>query len=159
MANKLDAEARMTIKSLAEHDHTNRAIGRLLGYTRTRCAITDVARQPAPLTAVAGRSIWPRRMPRRLRTGWSRLMAVARSTCRRCTTGWFTSTTMRGACKTHLGIALGVKAIEHGFGVVFYRLDELLPVMRRDAELPPSLLRCGFASRLEPKRGIICNEN
>lgn len=46
-----------------------------------------------------------------------------------------------GVGKTHLGVALGVKAIEHGFGVVFYRLDELLPIMRRDAELSPSLLR------------------
>ncbi len=46
-----------------------------------------------------------------------------------------------GVGKTHLAVALGVKAIEHGFGVVFYRLDELLPLMRRDADLPPSLLR------------------
>jgi DNA replication protein DnaC len=46
-----------------------------------------------------------------------------------------------GVGKTHLGVALGVKAIEHGFGVMFHRLDELLPMMRRDAELPPSLLR------------------
>jgi len=45
-----------------------------------------------------------------------------------------------GVGKTHLGVALGVKAIEHGFGVVFYRLDELLPIMRQDAELSPSLL-------------------
>ena len=33
-----------------------------------------------------------------------------------------------GVGKTHLAAALGVKAIEHGFGVVFYRLDELLPL-------------------------------
>jgi DNA replication protein DnaC len=46
-----------------------------------------------------------------------------------------------GVGKTHLAVALGVKAIEHGFGVVFYRLDELLPLMRRDAELPPAQLR------------------
>lgn len=46
-----------------------------------------------------------------------------------------------GVGKTHLATALGVKAIEHGFGVVFYRLDELLPAMRRDAELPPAQLR------------------
>jgi DNA replication protein DnaC len=46
-----------------------------------------------------------------------------------------------GVGKTHLAIALGVKAIEHAFSVVFYRLDELLPLMRRDAELSPSLLR------------------
>jgi DNA replication protein DnaC len=46
-----------------------------------------------------------------------------------------------GVGKTHLAIALGVKAIEHGFSVVFYRLDELLPLMRRDAELSPALLR------------------
>lgn len=46
-----------------------------------------------------------------------------------------------GVGKSHLAVALGVKAIEHGFSVVFYRLDELLPLMRRDAELSPSLLR------------------
>lgn len=46
-----------------------------------------------------------------------------------------------GVGKTHLAVALGVKAIEHGFGVVFYRLDELLPMMRRDADLAPSQLR------------------
>lgn len=46
-----------------------------------------------------------------------------------------------GVGKSHLAVALGVKAIEHGFSVVFYRLDELLPLMRRDADLSPSLLR------------------
>jgi DNA replication protein DnaC len=46
-----------------------------------------------------------------------------------------------GVGKTHLGVALGVKAIEHGFGVVFYRLDELLALMRRDAELTAQYLR------------------
>jgi len=40
--------------------------------------------------------------------------------------------------KTHLAVALGVKAIEHGFGVVSYHLDELLPMMRRGAELAPA---------------------
>lgn len=38
-------------------------------------------------------------------------------------------------------MALGVKAIEHAFSVVFYRLDEMLRLMRRDGELSPSLLR------------------
>lgn len=46
-----------------------------------------------------------------------------------------------GVGKTHLACALGVKAIDHGFGVVFYRLDELLPMMRRDSELGPAALR------------------
>lgn len=46
-----------------------------------------------------------------------------------------------GVGKTHLAIALGVRAIENGFGVVFYRLEELLALMRRDAELTPSRLR------------------
>ena len=46
-----------------------------------------------------------------------------------------------GVGKTHLAIALGAKAIEHGFGVVFYRLDELLACMRRDADLNPQHLR------------------
>jgi len=46
-----------------------------------------------------------------------------------------------GVGKTHLPVALGVKAIECGFGVVFYRLEELLGALRRDAELAPARLR------------------
>jgi DNA replication protein DnaC len=46
-----------------------------------------------------------------------------------------------GVGKTHLCVALGVKAIEQGFSVAFYRLDELLHEMRKDAAEPPQRLR------------------
>jgi len=46
-----------------------------------------------------------------------------------------------GVGKSHLAAALGVKAIENGFGVMFYRLEELLSALRRDAELTPAKLR------------------
>jgi DNA replication protein DnaC len=46
-----------------------------------------------------------------------------------------------GVGKSHLAVALGVKAVECGFGVVFYRLEELLVALRRDAELTPARLR------------------
>jgi len=46
-----------------------------------------------------------------------------------------------GVGKTHLAVALGIQAVEHGFGVIFYRLEELLSAMRRDAELAASRLR------------------
>lgn len=46
-----------------------------------------------------------------------------------------------GVGKSHLAAALGIKAVEHGFGVVFMRLDELLALLRRDAELSPARLR------------------
>lgn len=46
-----------------------------------------------------------------------------------------------GVGKTHLAIALGVKAVENAFGVVFHRLEELIAMMRRDAELSPARLR------------------
>lgn len=46
-----------------------------------------------------------------------------------------------GVGKTHLAVALGVKAVECGFSVAFYRLDELLHAMRKDQELPPARLR------------------
>lgn len=46
-----------------------------------------------------------------------------------------------GVGKSHLAAALGVKAVECGFGVMFYRLDELLSVLRRDADLTPARLR------------------
>jgi DNA replication protein DnaC len=40
-----------------------------------------------------------------------------------------------------LAVALGVKAVENGFSVIFYRLEELLAALKRDAELPPARLR------------------
>jgi DNA replication protein DnaC len=46
-----------------------------------------------------------------------------------------------GVGKTHLAIALGMKAIENGFSVLFMRLEELLAAMRKDADLAPSRLR------------------
>jgi DNA replication protein DnaC len=46
-----------------------------------------------------------------------------------------------GVGKTHLVAALGVKAIEQGFSVAFYRLEELLHEMRKDAGVAPQALR------------------
>jgi DNA replication protein DnaC len=46
-----------------------------------------------------------------------------------------------GIGKTHLAVALGVKAVECGFSVAFHRLDDLLHVLRRDADVPPTRLR------------------
>ena len=46
-----------------------------------------------------------------------------------------------GVGKTHLAIALGVKAIASGFSVNFFRLDDLLAVMKRDADVPPRKLK------------------
>jgi DNA replication protein DnaC len=46
-----------------------------------------------------------------------------------------------GVGKTHLAIALGVKAVENGFSVAFFRLEELLLALKRDAHLPPARLR------------------
>lgn len=46
-----------------------------------------------------------------------------------------------GTGKTHIAVALGVKAIENGFSVAFYRLDDLLHAMKRDVELAPQSLR------------------
>ena len=46
-----------------------------------------------------------------------------------------------GVGKTHLAVALGVKAIEQGFSVAFYRLEDLLHEMRKDSSVSPSALR------------------
>src|SRR5204863_8863400 len=42
-----------------------------------------------------------------------------------------------GVGKTHLVVALGVRAIEQGFSVALYRLGELLHEMRKDAAVSP----------------------
>jgi DNA replication protein DnaC len=46
-----------------------------------------------------------------------------------------------GIGKTHLAVALGVKAVEHGFSVAFYRLDDLLHALKQHADVPPTRLR------------------
>jgi len=38
-------------------------------------------------------------------------------------------------------VALGVKAVENGFSVAFYRLEDLLHAMKKDAEVPPRRLK------------------
>jgi DNA replication protein DnaC len=43
--------------------------------------------------------------------------------------------------KTPLAVALGVKAVEWGFSVAFFRREERLHAMRRDAEVPPTRLK------------------
>jgi DNA replication protein DnaC len=46
-----------------------------------------------------------------------------------------------GVGKTHLAVALGVRAIENGFSVAFHRLEDLLAALKRDAEVHPARLR------------------
>jgi DNA replication protein DnaC len=46
-----------------------------------------------------------------------------------------------GVGKTHLVVALGARAIEQGFSVAFYRLEDLLHEMRKDATVSPQALR------------------
>jgi len=46
-----------------------------------------------------------------------------------------------GIGKTHLAVALGVKAVENGFSVAFYRLEDLLHAMKQDADTPPRRLK------------------
>ena len=46
-----------------------------------------------------------------------------------------------GVGKTHLAVALGVRAVENGFSVAFHRLEDLLAALKRDAEVNPQRLR------------------
>jgi DNA replication protein DnaC len=46
-----------------------------------------------------------------------------------------------GVGKTHLAVGLGIKAVEQGFSVQYFRFDELLTELRRDAVLAPAQLR------------------
>jgi DNA replication protein DnaC len=46
-----------------------------------------------------------------------------------------------GVGKTHLAVALGVKAIETGFSVCFYRLDDLLHTMKKQGDVPAERLK------------------
>jgi DNA replication protein DnaC len=46
-----------------------------------------------------------------------------------------------GVGKTHLAIALGVKAVEAGFSVMYLRVEDLLHQLRSDAQTPPDQLK------------------
>lgn len=46
-----------------------------------------------------------------------------------------------GVGKTHLSIALGTRAVELGFSVLYYRFNELMTALKADASLPPSRLK------------------
>jgi DNA replication protein DnaC len=46
-----------------------------------------------------------------------------------------------GVGKSHLGTALGVKAIKNGFSVAHFVLDDLMHVLKADAATPPARLR------------------
>lgn len=46
-----------------------------------------------------------------------------------------------GVGKTHLAVGLGVKAVENGFSVAFFQLEDLLHVMKQTAALSPKTLR------------------
>lgn len=46
-----------------------------------------------------------------------------------------------GVGKTHLAISLGVRAVENGFSVAYFRLEDLLHAMKKDANVPPVRLR------------------
>lgn len=46
-----------------------------------------------------------------------------------------------GVGKTHLAIGLGIKALDNGFRVAFYRLSDLLWLMKKDKDTPPQALK------------------
>lgn len=46
-----------------------------------------------------------------------------------------------GVGKTHIAVGLGVRAIEQGFSVQYFRFDELMSALKADAELPPVRLK------------------
>ncbi|GJE04692.1 IS21-like element helper ATPase IstB [Methylobacterium isbiliense] len=46
-----------------------------------------------------------------------------------------------GVGKTHLCVALGVRAVQLGFSVLYYRFDELMTALKADAATPPVRVR------------------
>lgn len=46
-----------------------------------------------------------------------------------------------GVGKSHLAVALGVKAIKNGFSVTHFVLDDLMHALRADAAIPPARLK------------------
>ena len=135
---KLSREARMSIKVLTEKGVSNREVARLLGVSEG-CVCYHRRRQTAG--AMDGRS-------RQVRKAAAFQPAIERAQIKTLATcAWLRAREslliqgQPGVGKTHLAIALGVKAVENGFSVLFQRLEELIAALKRDADLPPTKLR------------------
>ena len=46
-----------------------------------------------------------------------------------------------GVGKTHICVGLGIRAVEQGFSVQYFRFDELMTALKIDAGLPPARLK------------------
>jgi DNA replication protein DnaC len=46
-----------------------------------------------------------------------------------------------GVGKTHLCVGLGIRAVEQGFSVQYFRFDELMTALKSDAGMPPTRLK------------------
>jgi DNA replication protein DnaC len=46
-----------------------------------------------------------------------------------------------GVGKTHLARGLGIRAVQQGFSVGFYRIEDLMHAMKKDADVPPRRLK------------------
>jgi hypothetical protein len=46
-----------------------------------------------------------------------------------------------GVGKTHLARGLGIRAVQQGFSIGFYRIEDLMHAMKKDAEIPPRRLK------------------
>src|SRR4051812_37918981 len=46
-----------------------------------------------------------------------------------------------GTGKSHLCVGLGIRAVEQGFSVQYFRFDELMTALKIDAGLPPVRLK------------------
>jgi IstB-like ATP binding protein len=62
-----------------------------------------------------------------------------------------------GVGKTHLCVGLGIRAVEQGFSVQYFRFDELMTALKIDASLPPARLKrrkymSSHPSRITPSR-------
>src|SRR4051794_12590644 len=53
----------------------------------------------------------------------------------------FISVSPSVSAKTHLLVGLGIRAVEQGFSVQYFRFDELMTALKADAALPPSRLK------------------
>ena len=51
-----------------------------------------------------------------------------------------------GVGKTHMVVALGIRAIEQGFSVAFYRLEDLLHEMRKERGVAAALRRKKYST-------------
>jgi DNA replication protein DnaC len=131
--------AHVFLDRLLDAERSGREERRIRTMLKTAKIPTGATLESEPLSAIG---------PRTMASDFAFQPAIERSRIETLATGgWIRNAEVvlmqgpPGVGKSHLLCGLGIRAIQLGFSVQYFRFDELLTALRADAHLPPARLK------------------